>query len=219
MRIQDFELFAVDVEQAVLWQYQNSLNIRTLIGDKQTWLYANQQIFWLNWYDTVFNLCTANPTIFGMVVWSIILNVPVYIPIGDEQPAKPIWGFNAFDPTYPDLENDYKNFGTDFTANPGSGNFSTKSQFFALTVQEQQFLLRVRYFQLANLGDVDDINMFFDHICTDNTIGYTGTIYIEDNLDMTVTYVFTVPDTFPPALFSILNNLDIFPRPAGVARI
>lgn len=218
MRIQDFEFFAIDVEQAVLWQYQNSKNIRTLIGDKQNWLFANHQVFWLSWRLTVFNLCTPEPTIFGMAVWSIILNVPVYIPIGDEPPAKPIWGFNAFDPSYPDLENDYKNFGTTIIANPGSGNFSTKSQFFALTVQQQQFLLRLRYFQLCNLGDVNDINEFLNHLCTDNTIGYTGTIYIEDNLDMTITYTFTEAD-FPPALFSVMNNLDIFPRPAGVARI
>lgn len=218
MRIQEFDRFEIDVEQAVLWQYQNARNLRTLISDKQGWLVANHQVFWINWHNTVFNLCTNNPTIFGMVVWSIILNLPVYIPVGDEPPAKPIWGFNAYDPTYPDLENDYKNFGTDIITNPGSGNFSTKSQFFALTIQQQQFLLRLRYFQLCNLGDVNDINAFLNHLCIDNTIGYTGTIYIIDNLDMTIEYVFTESD-FPPALFSLILNLDVLPRPAGVARV
>lgn len=215
MRIQDFELFAIDVESAVLWQYQNAKNLRTLVSNKQNWLYANHQIFWLNWQATVFNLCTSAPTAFGMVLWSTILNVPVYVPVGDEAPAKPIWGFNAFDPT---LINANKNYGTTLAGNPGSGNFSTKQQFIALTIFEQQFLLRLRYFQLCNLGDINDINAFLDHLCAGNTIGYSGTIYIIDNLDMTVTYVFTEPD-FPPALFSIINNLDIFPRPAGVARI
>ena len=218
MRIQDFERFAIDVEQVVLWQYQNSKNIRTLIDNKQNWLFNNHQAFWLLWHDTVFNLCTDIPIVFGMVVWSIILNIPVYIPIGGEAPAKPIWGFNEFDPTYPDLINDYKNFGTTIIANPGSGNFSTKSQFYALTVKEQQFLLRLRYFQLCNLSDVNDINLFLNHLCTNNTIGYTGTIYVEDNLDMTLTYVFTTND-FPGALFSVITNLDVLPRPAGVARV
>jgi len=216
MRIQDFDFFAIDVEQAVLWQYQNSTNLRQLINNKQSWLFNNQQLFWLLWYDTVFNLCTENPTVFGMVVWSIILNIPVYIPIGEEAPAKPIWGFNAFDPTYPDLINDYKNFGTTIIANPGSGNFSTKGQFSALTVQEQQFLLRLRYFQLCNLGDVNDINQFLNHLCSDNVINYTGTIYVEDNLDMTISYVFTTTD-FPTALFTVINDLGVLPRPAGVA--
>jgi hypothetical protein len=216
MRIQDFDKFEIDVEEAVLWQYQNSRNIRTLIGNKQTWLQANHQIFWFHWHDTVFNLCTSNPTVFGMVVWSIILNLPVYIPIGEEIPEKPIWGFNAFDPSYPDLENSYKNFGTTITANPGSGNFSTKGQFFALTVQQQQFLLRLRYFQLSNLGDIDDINLFLNHLCTNNAIEYTGTIYVEDHLDMTISYIFTTDD-FPGALFSVINDLDVFPRPSGVA--
>jgi hypothetical protein len=218
MRIQDFDFFAIDVEQAVLWQYQNSTNLRQLIDNKQNWLFNNQQSFWLLWQDTVFNLCTDNPTIFGMVVWSIILNIPVYIPIGEEPTPKPIWGFNAFAPSYPDLENTYKNFGTTITANPGSGNFSTRGQFFALTVEQQQFLLRLRYFQLCNLGDINDINQFLNHLCIGNTIGYTGTIYVEDNLDMTITYVFTTSD-FPVALFSIINDLDVFPRPAGVARV
>lgn len=83
MRIQEFDRFEIDVEQVVLWQYQNSTNLRTLISNKQNWLVANHQVFWINWHNTIFKLTTSNPSIFGMVVWSIILNLPVYIPIGD----------------------------------------------------------------------------------------------------------------------------------------
>ena len=211
MKIFDFEQFTIDTEQATLWQYQNARNIRTLMSNKQTWLYSNHQIFWANWLRTVFDLTTSTPTIFGMEIWSIILNVPLFVPIDEEKVDKPVWGFNRVPPV-----NDYKNFGDTIAANPGSGNFSTKNQFYSLTVFEQQFLLRVRYFQLTNLGDINDINAFFNHICDGNFIGYTGTIYAVDNLDMTMSYVFTTND-FPVPLSALLNNLNILPRPAGVA--
>lgn len=213
MRIQQFT-YEADISPAVLWQYSNTQNLLTLITNKQDWLTVNQTEFWENWYNTVFNLSTTTPTLFGVSVWAIILNIPLFVPLNPESPSKPNFGFNAYDPTFPTLENSYLNFGVTITANPGSGNFSTRHSFYELTVQEQQFLLRVRYFQLCNLGDINDINRFFNHLCMNNTIAYTGTIYVLDNLDMTISYVFTTDD-FPPDLFSVLTDLDIFPRPAG----
>ena len=76
----------------------------------------------------------------------------------------------------------------------------------------------MRYFQLTNLGDVNDINQFFNVLCTNNDIGFTGTIYAVDNFDMTMNYVFTTDD-FPGSLFAVLIDLDVLPRPAGVAII
>lgn len=116
----------------------------------------------------------------------------------------------------PGLENEYENF--------ENGNFSQFNQNLILSIEQQRWLLRLRYFQLSTLTNVADINAsipqsindFLNYLCTDNDIDYTGTIYVIDNLDMTITYHFTSTG-FPVGLFNILVLYDVFPRPAGVS--
>lgn len=217
MRIQEFNYAEnMDILPSILWQYEHATNIVSIIQRKQLWLDSNHSSFWIQWYGNIFNLSTINPSLFQVSLWCIILNIPLYVPLSPESSEKPNWGFNAFDPTYPDLENTYLNFGTTLIDNPGSGNFSTQGQFFSLTVAEQQFLLRLRYFQLCNLGDIYDINTFLNYLCATSNIGFTGTIYIIDNLNMTVSYIFTTDD-FPSSLFSVITDLDVWPRPVTVA--
>jgi len=206
MNIQEFD-FTIPVEEALLWQYNNATNINTLIINKSTWLQNYYTQFWIDWYNNIFNLTTSTPTEFGMAVWSIILDVPSFLQKPPDPENKPIFGFNAYAPSFPDLENSYLNF--------GNSNFSTYQQIYSLTVQEQQFLLRLKYFNLTNRGDIDDINTFFNHICTNNTIGYSGTIYVLDQLTMSIVYVFTEGD-FSPSLLAVIEELDLLPRPAGV---
>lgn len=206
MNIQEFD-YTAPVTEAILWQYNNATNITTLIQNKSTWLQNYNAQFWIDWYNNVFNLTTSTPTLFGITVWSIILNVPIYMQKGIEPDDTPIFGFNDFDPSYPDYVNSYLNF--------GNGNFSTYRQYFILTVQEQQFLLRLKYFTLTNLGDIDDINKFLNHLCTNNSIAYSGTIFVIDHLTMFIDYVFTTGD-FPPDLLGVIKDLDLLPRPAGV---
>ena len=218
MRIEEFNYTQdMDITPAILWQYENAPNLMKLIQNKQTWLDINHSAFWLDFQQNIFDLTTATPTIFGLSVWSIILNLPLYVQINPDDTDKPTWGFNEASPTPPpDFINSYKNFGDTIALNPGSGNFSTQGSYFTLTIFEQQFLLRLRYFQLSNLGDIIDINQFLNYLCTDNRIQYSGTIYVVDNLDMTISYVFTAND-FPPDLLNVINDLDLLPRPAGVA--
>lgn len=120
------------------------------------------------------------------------------------------------DLTDPGLENTYRNY--------EQGNFSQLNQNLILNLEEQRWLLRLRYFQLTTLTNIAgfepnltySINKFLDYLCTDNEINYAGTIYILDNLDMTVTYHFTETG-FPSNLLNALIALDIWPRPAGVS--
>jgi hypothetical protein len=219
MKIQEFD-YSVDLLQAILWQYNDATNLLSLLSKKQSWYNTFQTEFWVNWYNTVFNLATTTPTFFGMAVWSIILQLPLFVPFETEPTDKPLWGFNAYDPTFPDLENTYKNFGL--------GNFSTQGQNFPLTIGEQQFLLRLRYFQLSTLGNIAgiptsttseittySINTFLTYLCATSNIGFTGQMYVIDYLDMTIAYVFTTTD-FPYWLLKALIATDILPRPAGV---
>jgi len=98
--------------------------------------------------------------------------------------------------------------------NPG-GNFSTKGTIITLTEEEQRFLLRLRYFQLTTRGDITDINTFLNYLINTSNIGYTGTLYVLDGLNMSITYVLTGVN-FPSYLLQAILTLDIFPRPAGV---
>lgn len=212
MKIQKFNNFEADLRLSLLWQYNKATNLQSLIDQKQTWYDEYFSKFWQDWLNDVFDLRTAN--LFGTAVWSIILNVPFFIPTENRPLDAPTWGYNQYDPDFPDLINSYLNFNV--------SNFSDLEGF-TLTLQEQRWLLRLRYFQLTTLTNIASIgtdiiysiNDFLDYLCSDNDIGYDGTIYILDNLDMTVTYNFTDPN-FPVPLFIILQTLDIFPRPAGV---
>ena len=68
------------------------------------------------------------------------------------------------------------------------------------------------------------INYYFLYLLSDllggpnlgPLIGFTGSIYCLDNLNMSVTYQFTTGD-FPPNLMEAITLLDLWPRPAGVA--
>lgn len=217
MNIQQFD-YSVDLLQTILWQYDESSNLVSLINSKQNWYNANQMQFWADWYNNVFNIVTANE--FGLSVWAYILNVPFYVLNKPEPNDKPLWGFNAIVGSWPTLENTYLNF--------GNSNFSTRGQIITLTLEEERFLLRLRYFQLYTRGNVEvsgvplptnqpisGINNFLQYLLATSNIEYTGQIYVTDGLDMTMTYVFTEPG-FPPFLLEAIQEFDIFPRPAGV---
>jgi len=192
--------FSVNILNAILWQYNDATNLIAILQNKQNWLNEYQEAFWQNWYDDVFNLETADT--FGLSVWSYILNIPLYIDQNPESDNKPIFGFNTVG-----LENSYLNF--------NRSNFSTKGEVFTLTVNQQRFLLRLKFFQLSTRGCIPDINAFLYYLCSTSNIGYAGTLYALDGLNMSMRYIFT-QDDFPEELLQVILDLDLLPRPAGV---
>lgn len=216
MKIQEFD-YSVDLLQSILWQYNEAANLQSLIEQKQAWYDINQSEFWNDWYTDVFNLETAN--FFGLSVWSIILNVPLFVPVDPEPNDKPIWGFNRI-VSFPTLENTYLNF--------NNSNFSTRGQVIVLTLEEQRFILRLRYFQLVSNGTtytneadvtknslyIPGINKFLAYLTSTSDIDPNGNIYALDDLDMSMTYIFTF--LISEALQQVLMDLDLLPRPAGV---
>lgn len=201
--IQEFD-YSVNLLQAILWQYNDATNLQSLINQKQAWYTENQTQFWTDWYNNVFNLMTANT--FGLAIWSIILDVPLYLINEPEDPNKPIFGFNAYNPSYPTLENTYTNF--------GSGNFSSFGEVITLTDDEQRFLLRLKYFKLTSRGAIPEINTFLNYLFATSGGEFTGTAWALDGLDMSMTYVFTQP--LPAVINQLLVDLDLLPRPTGV---
>lgn len=185
-QIQAFD-FSVDLLRALLWQYNDAARLEGLLRQKQEWYDTNQKGFWENWATDVFDLRTAND--FGLAVWSIILNLPLFIESQDD-PAKPIWGFDQY----------RENF--------NNGNFASISSS-GLTVEQKRLALRLRYFQLVTTGTVSEINAFFAYLFEP-----LGSAYVVDGYDMRARYVFGFP--VPSVLEAVLTEFDLLPRPAGV---
>lgn len=202
MNIQDFD-YSVDLLLSILWQYNDAVNLQGLITKKQSWYDINQSQFWSDWYGNVFNLVTANE--FGLNVWSFILNVPLFIPTQVDPDGKPIWGFNEL-VSFPTYENSYVNF--------NNGNFSVRNQITVLTLEEQRFILRLRYFQLISRGAIPEINSFLNYLLTTSAISPTGEAWVLDGFNMTMTYVFNFD--ISENLRIVLTEYDLLPRPAGV---
>lgn len=193
MKIQEFD-YTVDLEQAITWRYDQATSLKKLIELKQLWYQQAHTDFWDDWYNNVFNLPTAN--YFGVIVWAIILNLSVYI--GPNYARDKIFGYGP-------KTNKNKNF--------THGNFLDSSPYSGLTTAEKRLILRLRYFGLCCRGAIPEINAFIVPLFNELTLD-TGTVYVIDNLDMTITYVFTYsPD---PRLIEIFQMYDILPRPAGV---
>jgi len=91
-RIQEFD-FSVDLLQHILWNFNQAENLQNLLQKKQDWYQENQQEFWDNWVRDVFDLRTAND--FGLSIWSIILDLPLF---GDSDVSPtdyPAFGFGS----------------------------------------------------------------------------------------------------------------------------
>jgi len=229
MNIQQFD-FAADLLGSVLWQYDQATKLvgsnteAGLLTQKQTWFNENYSEFWFvqsppnaGWFNTVFNIETADK--FGLAIWAMIMNVPLFVGNPAESNTQ-VWGYNV--KPFPGSNN--KNFGV---LGSTRGNFSNKDTNIYLSEQEQRFLLRLRYYQLTTAGNITSsnniagINGFLNFLTETSVLMKTATeqwlgdIYVIDNLDMTITYVFTESD-FPLPLQKAMVLLDLFRRPAGV---
>lgn len=186
MNIQTFD-YSIDLMKVLPWQYDNS-NIRTLLEKKSEWYDENHRQFWEDWERDVFNLTTAND--FGLNVWSIILNLPLYTR-DDASPSNyPAFGFASFGMNF-----DNGNFATDAT------NFSN------LSTDDKRLLLMLRWAKITSDGTMWHINETLYRLMG-------GKVYALDGLDMTITFIFT--ERLSSVLMNLLETYDIFPRPSGV---
>ena len=199
--------YTVTADQALLWQYNEATNLQTLIELKQAWYNTYQSAFWKSWFNNVFWLYNPAPITeppnppnpeafsqFGAIVWSLILGVQLTIGPPPDPMGKPIWGFD----TNPNFDN---------------GNFTNGGTSIGESLLLQIIILKLRYFQLTNRGAIPEINAFIGPLL-EGFDGYPGRVYVLDNLNMTMTYVFTT--AIPASIQYIIDNYDIFPRPAGV---
>lgn len=186
--IQEFD-FTVDLLRAILWQYNEAVNLQSMLTQKSEWYEENQTQFWEDWYADVFNLATAND--FGLTVWSIILGQPIVVVSAGT--GRPAWGFGTFHPNF------------------NRGNFSsTAGTAVRLPTEVARIALQIRYFQLTSAGTIPEINRMLKYVFKNY-----GPAWLVDNLDMTQVYKFNFE--LPSNLAYVFNAFDLLPRPAGVA--
>ena len=185
MSIQAFD-YSVDATRSLLWRHNEAVNLQSLINDKQSALDELNKDFWTDWKVDVFDLTTAN--IFGLYVWTIILDLP--LTIVEDRPENLAWGFGAF----------RKNF--------NNGNFTGDSR--VLLIEEARTVLRLRYYQCTIRPTITNINKILQDV-----FAYFGTGYVLDNLDMTMTYVLDFIRS--PQMRLIMLESDVLPRPSGVS--
>lgn len=184
--IQEFD-YTVDSLRALLWQYNEAVNLQSLLEQFQQFYLVNHTLFWEAWYADVFNLLTANE--FGLSVWAIILGIPLQV--SSSPSNKPNWGFGPY----------RRNF--------NRGNFVNDEGLIILRTEEKRIILRLRYFNMTYNTNVIDINMILSKI-----FAAYGPTYVLDNLDMTMTYVFNF--NLSARLRIFFTTYDILPRPDGV---
>lgn len=187
MKIQEFD-FSVDLLKVLPWKNNNAPNLEQLLTKKQKWYIENHQKFWENWERDVFNLWTAND--FGLNVWSIILDLPLYTNSGSSPANYKAFGFSAFG----------RNF--------GHGNFATDPEVSSkLTREQKRLLLLLRWRCITSDGSMYDINRALNDLPQLKA-------YCLDGQDMTIAYVFR--EELPAIMMNLLKQYDILPRPSGV---
>lgn len=187
MNIQRFD-FTLDALKVIPWMSDQSPHLRSLLERYQEWYNANHSQFWTDWERDVFNLSTANE--FGLNVWSIILDIPLYIAVEASPATYPAWGFGPFGRNF-----DNGNFARDAAGTQ------------ALTLDQKRQLLKLRMWQLVSDGTTVDINKALLDV-------FGSGVYALDGQDMSVTYVFL--RVLPGEMMSLIQQYDIVPRPAGV---
>lgn len=184
-KIQAFN-FSVDLLRALLWQYNDAVNLQSILRQKSEWYSRNHTEFWNRWVADVFNLRTAND--FGLAVWAIILDMPLTVGIPGSG-ARPVFGFGQHNQNFTN-----GNFGRDSAGVAG------------LTTEQRRVVLLLRYYQLITDGTVPHVNSILKDVF--------GQGYVLDHLDMTCSYIF--PQSLSSTMIQVLENFDLLPRPAGV---
>jgi len=187
MKIQQFD-FSLDLMKVVKWEYDQAPNLINILNLKQEWYRANHEQFWVAWERDVFNLLTAND--FGLNVWSIILELPLYSVSGASPTDYPAFGF------------------ADFGLNFGNSNFATDADTVnRLSVEQKRDLLRMRWWQITSDGSMPSINHALNDV-------FGADVYALDGQDMTITVVYQ--KVLPNLMMNLLIEFDLIPRPSGV---
>ena len=188
-RIQEFD-FTVNLLKVIPWQYNKAVNLTQQLTLKTAWYAENHTDFWNDWLVDIFDLRTAND--FGLSVWSIILDLPLFTAEDPSPPDYPAFGFAPY-------QGNFFNY-----------NFALDAEaIINLTTEEKREVLRMRYFSLTTNMTVPNINAFLDYLYGPDYC------YVLDNQDMTIEYVYI--NGHPQDVINAMLQTGVFPKPYGVS--
>lgn len=180
----------IDLSSAIDWQRGSAEKLNKLIQLKQDWYDANYCDFWNNWVKDVFDLRTANE--FGLSVWSVILDLPLFDQSLKSRPDYPAIYFGS----------SKKNF--------SNGNFGQNaSTVNDLTTDQKRTMLQLKAFTMHMRSSTFEINKKMTEL-----FGFRA-VYVLDNLDMSYTYV--ISDSELLSFISVIQDYDLLPRPNSVS--
>lgn len=178
----------IDLSSAIDWQRGSASKLNKLIDLKESWYSVNHCDFWNDWVVDVFDLRTAND--FGLSVWSVILDLPLFDQTQKSRPDYPAIYFGSFK----------KNF---FNSNFGRNSPDL------LSTSQKRIMLQLKAFIMHMRSSTYEINEKMTEL-----FGF-GVVYAIDNLDMSYTYVITVPELM--SFIRVIRDYDLLPRPSCVS--
>ena len=183
-------MFSANFSDVILWQYDRSTNLKSLIADKQSFYDDNVDKFFSDWYNDVFNLDTAN--YFGLIVWALILGCTEYVELTSKIGQKAI-GFGPY----------HKNF--------HESNFALSNYIYNLPTESLRKVLKAQIYNFNSNGSLYDINRVLNVIYPEHHP------YATYNKDTNVlTYHFPIPLSEEDMNIVAFSNM--FPTPVGVKR-
>ena len=189
--VREFD-YSIDALRPLQWKENAASNIRALLDNKQAWIDQNHTQFWQDFETDIFDLRTAND--FGLAVWSIILDFPTFLNTGATLFTNN-WGFGSF----------RKNFnGANFNQ-----SFSGSTEDQSLTTEQLRLALRLWFYRLHMDGSVTQTNAILKDL-----FGHLGNAYVQDNLDMTIVFVFDF--ALSADLLFVVEHDEIMPISPGV---
>ena len=180
----------INLLSAMDWQRSAADTVKRLIDNDQHWMQLNHCDFWTDWQKNVFNLSTAND--FGLSVWAIILDEPIYAYSNASPSDYPNFGFS----------NDAENF--------FNGSFAVDNAYsYELTTERKRIILKLKAFKvLAMGGPIHQINKAMNNIFGKNVI------LAFDRLDMS--FVYQLSDKSVVDFIRDIRDRDLLPRPIGI---
>jgi len=197
MSVQAFD-FSIDVMRAILWRHGDAAALQKIIQNKQQAIDALNRDFWTNWLTDVFDLRTAN--IFGLNVWSIILDLPLIIAEDNTVVSADRFGFGP----------NRKNF--------NNGNFAPSTAKNTLLPDEARAALQLKYYKMICRPTLIESSRIVDSVMN----GYMSVdvrlneFYL-DGFGIWIQYnIYPKPSQ---EMIAVIEENDLLPRPASVPMI
>lgn len=188
----------IEYKKTILSQYANSPTLLSLIESFNDCIDPRENVD--AFYKNIWDLQTAKGI--GLDIWGKIVNVPRKLKLNDLPTA---FGF------FESKSTPTARFPKPWNQSPFY-NGTWLTGYYLLDDDAYRRLIYVKAFANISQNTIPNFNQLLQNLFLGR-----GRCWVEDGLDMTITYHFEFE--LSPLDWSILSNLDVIPRPAGVGII